>query len=174
MIQIEGPSAVDQAAGIAAIDGVDVLFVGPTDLSHALGVPGDVTVKSYLEAVERVGKAAAEHRKAAGVLLWNLDQLDQYRDLGYTVMALGSTAAISPPVHAAATGLGGAVELSSMLGDHQQSEEAHPEVVIHGIHRTSRRNGVLPTVAPAGRQPGAQLKECDTAPRTVSQTPMAP
>ena len=90
MIQIEGRSAVDQAPEIAAIDGVDVLFVGPTDLTHALGVPGDITAKPYLEAVERVGKAAADHRKAAGVLLWNLDQLDRYRDLGYTVMALGS------------------------------------------------------------------------------------
>ena len=40
IIQIESRSAVDHAAEIAAIDGVDVLFVGPTDLSHSLGIPG--------------------------------------------------------------------------------------------------------------------------------------
>ena len=40
IIQIESRSAVEHAAEIAAIDGVDVLFVGPTDLSHSLGVPG--------------------------------------------------------------------------------------------------------------------------------------
>jgi 4-hydroxy-2-oxoheptanedioate aldolase len=90
MIQIEGRSALEQADEIAAIDGVDVLFVGPTDLSHALGVPGDVTAAPYLNAVERVSKAATGHGKAAGVLLWNLDQLDQYRELGYTVMSIGS------------------------------------------------------------------------------------
>ena len=33
-----------------------------------------------------MGKAADAHGKAAGVLLWNLDQLDRYRELGYTVM----------------------------------------------------------------------------------------
>lgn len=90
MIQIEGRSAVDQAAEIASIDGVDVLFVGPTDLSHALGEPGDITGPAYKNAIERVGKAADAHGKAAGVLLWNLDQLDQYRELGYTVMSIGS------------------------------------------------------------------------------------
>ena len=90
MIQIEGRSALDQAAEIAAIDGVDVLFVGPTDLTHALGTPGDVASPAYRNAIERVGKAADAHGKAAGVLLWNLDQLDQYRDVGYTVISLGS------------------------------------------------------------------------------------
>lgn len=90
MIQIEGRSAVDQAAEIAAIDGVDVLFVGPTDLSHAVGTPGDITSPAYRNAIERVGKAADAHGKAAGVLMWSLDQLDQYRDLGYTVMSIGS------------------------------------------------------------------------------------
>ena len=90
MIQIEGRPALDEADDIATIDGVDVLFVGPTDLSHALDVPGDITAAAYRDAVARVGKAANAHGKAAGVLLWNLDQLDQYRDLGYTVMALGS------------------------------------------------------------------------------------
>ena len=42
IIQIESRSAVDHAAEIAAIDGVDVLFVGPTDLSHSLGHPGQL------------------------------------------------------------------------------------------------------------------------------------
>ena len=42
IIQIESPSAVEHAAEIAAIDGVDVLFVGPADLSHSLGVPGQL------------------------------------------------------------------------------------------------------------------------------------
>src|SRR3954465_4835806 len=43
IIQTESRRAVDTAAEIAAIDGVDVLFVGPTDLSHALGLPGKFT-----------------------------------------------------------------------------------------------------------------------------------
>ena len=58
-----------QAEAIAAIDGVDVLFVGPRDLSHDLGVPGDVTAPVFLEALERVRAAAARHGKACGLLV---------------------------------------------------------------------------------------------------------
>ena len=54
IIQIESPSAVEHAAEIAAIDGVDVLFVGPADLSHSLGVPGRFDDAGYLEAITHV------------------------------------------------------------------------------------------------------------------------
>ena len=47
-------SAVEHAAEIAAIDGVDVLFVGPTDLSHSLGVPGRFDDPGYLDALRHV------------------------------------------------------------------------------------------------------------------------
>ena len=43
VVQIESAAAVGNAEPIAALDGVDVLFVGPRDLSHDLGVPGDLT-----------------------------------------------------------------------------------------------------------------------------------
>ena len=69
IIQIESPSAVEHAAEIAAIDGVDVLFVGPTDLSHSLGVPGRFDDPGYLAALERVTTAAEAAGKAAGILL---------------------------------------------------------------------------------------------------------
>ena len=65
IIQIESPSAVEHAAEIAAIDGVDVLFVGPTDLSHSLGVPGRFDDPGYLAALERV-TTAAEARRQGG------------------------------------------------------------------------------------------------------------
>ena len=58
IIQVESPSAVEHAAEIAAIDGVDVLFVGPTDLSHSLGLPGRFDDPAYLGALERVVAAA--------------------------------------------------------------------------------------------------------------------
>jgi len=37
IVQIESPAAVENADAIAAVDGVDVLFIGPSDLSHAMG-----------------------------------------------------------------------------------------------------------------------------------------
>jgi len=89
-IQIEGRGALEEADAIAATDGVDVLFVGPTDLSHTLGVPGEIDAPVYREAVEQVGRAAAAHGKAAGILLWTLDDMTRYIDMGYSVIAVGS------------------------------------------------------------------------------------
>ena len=67
-MQIESARAVEQVAEIAALDGVDVLFVGPRDLSHDLGVPGDVQAPSYLEALDRVRSAAQQFGKSCGLL----------------------------------------------------------------------------------------------------------
>jgi 4-hydroxy-2-oxoheptanedioate aldolase len=90
MIQVESAAAVDAAAEVAGLDGVDVLFVGPTDLSHDLGTPGDIGSTEYREAIARVGQAARDAGKAAGVLLWSVDDIGQYDDAGFTVYALGS------------------------------------------------------------------------------------
>ena len=59
------PSAVEHVDEIAAIDGVDVLFVGPTDLSHSLGVPGRFEDPVYLDALrarERGGRPPRARR----------------------------------------------------------------------------------------------------------------
>jgi 2-keto-3-deoxy-L-rhamnonate aldolase RhmA len=57
MIQIETLSALEACEEIAALDGVDVLFVGPNDLSIALGVPGQLGHPLVEAAIERVAAA---------------------------------------------------------------------------------------------------------------------
>ena len=69
IVQIESGRAVEEADKIAAIDGVDVLFVVPRDLSHDLGVPGNLTAPAYLSALDRVRAAAHHHDKACGLLV---------------------------------------------------------------------------------------------------------
>src|SRR4051794_29138318 len=93
IIQIESRSAVDTAAEIAAIDGVDVLFVGPTDLSHALGLPGKFTDPAYVEAITSVVAAAGDAGKTAGILLRDASAVARHRDLGFRFIALGSDGA---------------------------------------------------------------------------------
>jgi 4-hydroxy-2-oxoheptanedioate aldolase len=58
IVQIESARAVTAAAEIAAIVGVDVLFVGPRDLSHDLGVPGQTTAPVFVDALEQVRLAS--------------------------------------------------------------------------------------------------------------------
>jgi 2-dehydro-3-deoxyglucarate aldolase/4-hydroxy-2-oxoheptanedioate aldolase len=90
VIQIESPSAVDHAAEIASIDGVDVLFIGPTDLSHSLGVPGQFDAPVYLTALERVVSAAEGVGKASGILLRDAAALPRHLELGFRFIGLGS------------------------------------------------------------------------------------
>lgn len=93
IIQIESPLAVANAAAIAAIDGVDVLFVGPTDLSHSLGVPGRLDSPAYTEALATVVDAVRTHGKAAGILLRSAEALRRHVELGFTFIGIGSDGA---------------------------------------------------------------------------------
>ncbi|MFL5677194.1 MAG: HpcH/HpaI aldolase family protein [Chloroflexota bacterium] len=90
IIQIESPSAVEHAAEIAAIDGVDVLFVGPADLSHSLGMPGGFDERVYLEAIEHVAAVAEAAGKAAGILLYDPTVVARHRELGFRFIGLGA------------------------------------------------------------------------------------
>lgn len=94
VVQIETRAAVEAADEMAAIDGVDCLFVGPTDLSHALGVRGDIGHPTFRAAIATVAEAATRHGKAAGVMLWTPADAAPYVDLGYTVLSLSNDGAV--------------------------------------------------------------------------------
>ena len=63
-IQIETAGAIDQADEIAALDGVDLLFIGPADLSLALGVVGQYQHPRLWEAIDHVAACARNRGKA--------------------------------------------------------------------------------------------------------------
>ena len=90
ILQVEGLAALDAVEEMAAIDGVDVLFVGPADLSHALGIAGQIDHPDFQAALERVGRAARDAGKAAGVLLWRPEDVDRYAAAGYTFFSISS------------------------------------------------------------------------------------
>ncbi|MCI0581723.1 MAG: aldolase/citrate lyase family protein, partial [Chloroflexi bacterium] len=90
IVQIESPGALAAADEIAAIDGVDVLFVGPADLSHSLGVPGQFASERYRAALRSVVAACRAHGKAAGILLYDPQAFGPHLDLGFTFVGLGA------------------------------------------------------------------------------------
>jgi 2-dehydro-3-deoxyglucarate aldolase/4-hydroxy-2-oxoheptanedioate aldolase len=94
IVQIESARAVDEVDKIAAIDGVDVLFVGPRDLSHDLGVPGNVTAPVFRSALDRVRAAASEHGKACGLLVPDGEAAAARRAEGWSFIAIGSDSAL--------------------------------------------------------------------------------
>ena len=61
-------AAVQHADAIAAVDGVDVLFVGPSDLSHSMGALGKFDHPDFVAAIDRTARAAKAHGKYSGIL----------------------------------------------------------------------------------------------------------
>jgi len=82
MVQIEEPEVVPHIEEIAATPGVDMLFVGPGDLTLGLGKFGQTNDPEIVEIVARVATACAKHGKVAGIPC-PPDQVKRYRQLGY-------------------------------------------------------------------------------------------
>ena len=88
--QLETPEAVANSEAIAAIDGVDVLFVGPTDLTFNMGIPDQYDNPKFIDALKKILASAKKSGKAAGILVHNPQLVTVCRDIGYTFVALGS------------------------------------------------------------------------------------
>lgn len=89
-IQIETAGALDQADQIAALDGVDLLFVGPADLSLVLGVVGQFHHDKLWEAIGRVAEACRRHGKAWGAVVPDAEFARRAADLGCRMPTIGN------------------------------------------------------------------------------------
>jgi len=82
VIHIETQEAVDAIDDYLAIDGVDVLFLGPTDLSQSLGHPGDTRHPDVRAALERVAAAVVGSDKVLGIYAGTADLTREWLDRG--------------------------------------------------------------------------------------------
>jgi 2-dehydro-3-deoxyglucarate aldolase/4-hydroxy-2-oxoheptanedioate aldolase len=89
-IQIETLSALEEVEAIAAIDDVDLLFVGPADLSQALGVLGQPEHDKVWNAIERVAAACRNHGKAWGIVPASPAHADRCASIGCRMLTFGS------------------------------------------------------------------------------------
>jgi len=92
IIQIETKEVLEHLDEIAALDGVDVFFIGPSDLTMSLGIFGQFDHPLFLETVKRIVTAATNAGKAAGILLFDPEEYETYYDMGIRFMACGSDA----------------------------------------------------------------------------------
>jgi len=90
IIQIETKYGLENVELIAAIDGVDCLWVGHFDLTNFLGIPGDFTSSIYLDAIKRVVDAGKINKKSLGIMVNNNDELEMYSELGFNMIAVGT------------------------------------------------------------------------------------
>jgi 2-dehydro-3-deoxyglucarate aldolase/4-hydroxy-2-oxoheptanedioate aldolase len=89
-IQIETAGALAEAAAIAAIPDVDLLFVGPSDLSQVMGVPGDFENPRCLEAIETIARVCADAQKPWGVFSRGPDYAERMRRWGCRLFVLAA------------------------------------------------------------------------------------
>jgi len=89
-VQIEDAEAVKNVDEIAAVEGIDILFVGPADLSQSLGVPLQFDHQLVRDAIDRVANAAAKHSKWWGIPVDGPEKGEVYYEMGARFLASGS------------------------------------------------------------------------------------
>lgn len=87
--QIETAEGVRNAGEIAAVEGIDVLWVGHFDLSNSLGIPGQFDHPRFREAVELVLAACREHGKVPGFMAGDVPGGQSLLDQGFRMLAYG-------------------------------------------------------------------------------------
>ncbi|QHW00558.1 HpcH/HpaI aldolase family protein [Spirosoma endbachense] len=88
--QIENYQGVMNAGSIAAVDGVDALFVGPADLMFDFSVRQSSETMPFEVALQLVSSAAQKHQKQAGILVRNVADLSALKQMGFSCLAIGS------------------------------------------------------------------------------------
>ena len=92
IVQIETAGALREVEAIAALDGVDALFIGPLDLSFALGVPEDLDSEAFTSAFKRIVDAGLGESTPVGSLASESSRAAAMAALGIGFLALGSDA----------------------------------------------------------------------------------
>lgn len=92
VVQIETAEVLNHLEEIAALDGVDVLFIGPSDLSMELGIFGELDHSLFKDALQTTVSAARKAGKATGILIPNPEEFAAYHEMGIRMIACGSDA----------------------------------------------------------------------------------
>jgi 4-hydroxy-2-oxoheptanedioate aldolase len=94
IVQLETPEAVERLPEIAAVDGVDAIFVGPGDLSAAMGHIGNI---AHPEVQALIAKAASDCRTLripVGIVGPNPEMVRRFIGYGYNFAAIASDIAL--------------------------------------------------------------------------------
>jgi 4-hydroxy-2-oxoheptanedioate aldolase len=89
VVQIEDPEPLPELDAIAAVPGIDMLFFGPGDFSHAIGAPGQWDDPRIADARCRVAAAARKHGKFAGTVA-STANFEELAGLGYGFLSIGA------------------------------------------------------------------------------------
>jgi 2-keto-3-deoxy-L-rhamnonate aldolase RhmA len=89
-VQAESPEAISNLESIAAAPGVDAIFVGPSDLSVSLGIPGQISHPDEVEAINKVVEVCQRHGITPGIHMSNLEMLKAWIEKGMRFVTFSS------------------------------------------------------------------------------------
>lgn len=101
---VETPQAVDNAGAIAAVEGIDAVFIGPNDLAHSMGFENRWNEPPVQAAIEHALRAIAAAGKCPGILALTPEDEDRYAAWGARYFATVSTGIITRALKDAAQG----------------------------------------------------------------------
>lgn len=90
VLQLETAAALNRLEEVAAVDGVDALFIGPADLSASMGHVGQLTHPAVVDRMVQAVRRAKEVGKPIGTIGNTPEQVAQYRAIGFDYVAIAS------------------------------------------------------------------------------------
>ena len=90
IVHCENKRGLECLGDIASLSGVDVIFVGPYDLSQSFGVPGQIYAPVMVDAVARALAAAKEAGKPAGIFVGSVEEAKARIDQGFTYISFST------------------------------------------------------------------------------------
>ncbi len=89
-VQIETLAALENLPEIAAVPGVDTIFIGPSDLAASMGMLGDIGHAAVQDKLRQAAQMCRQAGKPCGIIGGNPDLVGRFVDYGYTWIAIGS------------------------------------------------------------------------------------
>lgn len=93
ILQIENTEVLKYLDDVAKLDAIDVLFVGPADMTLSLGVFKEYQHPTFIEVLKKVQKAADKYGKSTGVLMASPTEYEKYYEIGFRFLGCGSDSA---------------------------------------------------------------------------------
>lgn len=94
ILQLEGQKAIDNIDEILEVAGIDIIFIGPYDLSQSLGVPGDVKNPRVLNAMVNIVEKAKAKNIVVGTFTDDFEMVDKWKNLGVQYISYSTDSGI--------------------------------------------------------------------------------
>jgi len=98
IVHIETAAAIERISEIVAVEGVDVVFIGPTDLSQSLGFPGETGHPEVQTAIDKVIKAISSASPVLGIFVPDAGAARQWRERGARYIATSLESILRPAI----------------------------------------------------------------------------